>query len=99
MPSLAGVIFHGAWVIIFGALDGHYRVWQTCSGEGIHYIVVTAGLFGVFAYSFIAEAALSILGCRGEPGRHTLLDGYDSKTIADFCFLADACRNCVISLS
>ncbi len=74
MPSLAGVFFHGAWVIIFGALDGHYRVWRTCRGEGVHYIVVTAGLFGVFAYSFIAEAALSIIGCTGESGSHTLPD-------------------------
>ena len=66
VPSLAGVVFHGAWVIIFGSLVGHFHVWETCSGDGLHYIIVTAGLFGVFAYSFVAEAALTVLGCRGD---------------------------------
>lgn len=66
VPSLAGVVFHGAWVIIFGSLVGLFHVWETCTGDGLHYIIVTAGLFGVFAYSFIAEVALTVLGCRGK---------------------------------
>ena len=66
VPAIAGVVFHGAWVIAFAGLIGGFHEWRGCRGEGVHYIVTTAGLLGVFAFAFVAETALTFLGFQGE---------------------------------
>jgi hypothetical protein len=66
VPSLLGCIFHGVWVVVFSSIVPHFHGFHGCNGPGRHYVVITAGLLAVFALSFIAEIALTVIGCRGE---------------------------------
>lgn len=67
VPSILGLLFHGAWIVVFCTLISVTDEWKACQGEGIHYIVTTGGLVAVFVFSFVAEVLLTGIGCRGAP--------------------------------
>ena len=65
VPCILGSVFHGVWVIVFIGLVRHYRIWVSCEGSGIHYVVTTAGLMAVFVLCLAGELALAYLGTQG----------------------------------
>ena len=54
------------WVIVFGVVISHLDVWKSCTGQGIHFVVVSAALMSIFGLSAVAELTICVIGFRGE---------------------------------
>ena len=60
-----GALFHLAWLVVFAALIGQWRIWSTCHGQGDHYLVITGGLMTVLFFSLCLEVAMLWVGFKG----------------------------------
>ena len=54
------------YLAVYAAAIARLNVWTPCKGDGVHYIVTTAGLISVFALSVILQAGIVFYGLQGE---------------------------------
>ena len=83
------------YLAVYSTAIAHLNVWTPCKGDGVHYIVTTAGLISVFALCVILQAGIIFYGLQGiHEARVSLLESFnaslalcDCKMYAVACFL------------
>ena len=64
-PLGFGAMFHAVFLIVYGALIGRFDVWNTCPGQGAHYIAVTGSLMTIIFCELVLELAMIYVGLKG----------------------------------